>query len=176
MARKETLNARAARLNRPVVLQIELSVSTLADLDELAGRVGKTRQAALQDAAFEWTWRNRRRQTRNERIRVEQAMRGARDEVPLGPLLDRFRAQMEAASVRPVDIAYGSVRPRASLPRMESTSKQVKADLEAGFYDEIAEIAAADDRSIAYLIRKGLEKVAAEHRAAQPQESSIAAA
>jgi predicted transcriptional regulator len=171
MARKETLNERAARLSRPVLLQVELRAATLAEVDELARHFGQTRADAIEAAVGEWTWRWRKKHTRRDRLDVERTIRESRDEVPLGPLLARFRAQMEAASSANSDIGFPSVLRRASVSRMD-TNRQVKAELDAEFYDRIADIAKGDDRSIAYLIRKGLEKVAAEHDA---QESDVEA-
>lgn len=173
MARKETLNARAARLNRPVVLRVELSVSTLADVDELAPLFGVTRSQVIREAVYEWTRRNAVKRTRRERLEVEQSLRESRDEVPLGPLLDGFRAQMEGAVSGPSEnFGLRSVPKRATVGRM----KAVKAEIDEGFYERIAAVAAADDRPIASLIRMGLEKVAAEHDAKERQEQSVAAA
>lgn len=82
---------------RTVGVEIPVPVQLVIQIEDQAAERGITKtellELALGEAVARWNLKINRR----DRIATEQALRAARDGEPIGPLLDRFRTQMEAS-------------------------------------------------------------------------------
>lgn len=94
--RKESLNQRARNGYRRVTLEFPVTIDDIIRVEDLAAELGISRDQLLEWSLTETVVRWELKANRAQRINAEKALRAAADREPIGPLLDRFRAQMKA--------------------------------------------------------------------------------
>ncbi len=114
-----TVRSREEGLNECTRTSLALPVGTLIRVEAMARELHLSRQEALQEAVRDWTVRREGSLNRRNRLAVEEALKASMDREPIGPLLARFRDQMEAtATFRPGGLqsstASGSVASMAT--------------------------------------------------------------
>jgi DNA-binding XRE family transcriptional regulator len=95
---KDSLRRRRENGARPV--RVDVEVDCYVRLEGLADQLGLTAAGAAREAVGDWIVRREASLTRQSRLRVERAMRGAWDGRPVVELLADFRVQMAAAGLR----------------------------------------------------------------------------
>jgi DNA-binding XRE family transcriptional regulator len=81
-------------------VRVDVEIGSYIRLEELAGQRRITVEEAVREAVRDWVVRREESLSRQSRLRVEAAMRGASDGRPVGELLADFRAQMVAAGLK----------------------------------------------------------------------------
>ena len=99
MGRKDSLGARFRLNNTPVKLEVETTLHTMLTLQGLGEQMGLSVEEIVSDAIGWWKVRRETSLNRRGRLRVENALREAKDSRPAQEIIDDFLRQMKANAV-----------------------------------------------------------------------------
>ncbi|HEY4451006.1 MAG TPA: ribbon-helix-helix protein, CopG family [Solirubrobacteraceae bacterium] len=145
-------------LGRTVKVTVRMTAATAVQLEVLARQTGMSRSEVLDEAARDWAIRRERSLTRASRAAADRGVREAREGRDVAAILDGFARQMRASPARPLTSAerYPTVGNMAvrETPESEQLSVVVPADVA----EELRQIAAAHERTVAAELRVAIRE------------------